>query len=155
MKKIFLVVCLLVAAVMGANAQKGTASIGADLLYGTDIERAGLGIKMQYNITDPLRVAADWDYFFKQNGFTYWTIDLTANYMIDLGSNVSFYPLAGLCVAYGSLAHYDDESKLGFDIGGGLQYDINDLLYIDLEVKGQLVSHWNQAVFGIGIGYKF
>lgn len=155
MRRLVLVMGLLIATMLSANAQKGTAAIGADLLYGSDIDRAGLGIKMQYNISNPVRLEVDWDYYFKQNHFTYWTVDVLANYMIGVGRNVSFYPLAGIMVGYGSVAHYDDESRLGVDLGAGLQYDINADWLLDMEFKYQIIKHWDQAVISIGFAYKF
>ena len=45
--------------------------------------------------------------------------------------------------------------KFGVNLGGGIQYDINTKWTANFEVKYQLISDYNQAVFGIGIAYKF
>ncbi|MCC8118428.1 MAG: porin family protein [Bacteroidales bacterium] len=159
MKKFLLTICLTLAAVMGSFAQsKGDAAIGASLLYGTDIDRAGLGVKMQYNISDPVRLEADWDCFFKQNHFTFWTINVNAQYLISLADKVKFYPLAGLGVCYAgwSGGGYDDsESKLGFNLGMGLQYDFATNFFGAIEAKYAYFKHYDQCVLGIGFGYRF
>ena len=48
-------------------AQKGRQAIGFGLSYGTEIESAGLGIKYQYNITNPLRIEPSFNYFFEND----------------------------------------------------------------------------------------
>ncbi len=158
MKKILITLCLAIIAVAGAFAQKGKAAIGADLLYGTDIERAGLGIKMQYNISDPVRLEADWDCFFKQDHFTFWTVNVNAQYLIPLADNVQFYPMAGLGVCYAGYSGPigdDSESKLGFNIGMGLQYEFNPSWFADIEAKYAYFKHYDQCVLSIGFGYRF
>lgn len=56
MKKIlFLAVCFLML-VGNTYAQKGKQAIGFGLSYGTEIESVGLGLKYQYNITNPIRL---------------------------------------------------------------------------------------------------
>ena len=56
MKKIlFLAVCFLML-VGNTYAQKGKQAIGFGLSYGTEIESVGLGLKYQYNITNPIHV---------------------------------------------------------------------------------------------------
>lgn len=58
--------------------------------------------------------------------------------------------------------YYDDdddvsasESKFGVNLGGGISYDITDKWAVNFEVKYQLISDFNQAVFGVGVAYKF
>ena len=47
------------------------------------------------------------------------------------------------------------ESKFGVNLGGGISYDITDKWAVNFEVKYQLISDFNQAVFGVGVAYKF
>lgn len=47
------------------------------------------------------------------------------------------------------------ESKFGVNLGAGVQYAINDRWGVNFEVKYQLISDFDQAVFGIGATYKF
>lgn len=56
MKKIFIFLGLMFVMLSSTYAQKGRQAIGFGLSYGTEIESAGLGIKYQYNITNPLRI---------------------------------------------------------------------------------------------------
>ncbi len=56
MKKIFIFLGLMFVMLSSTYAQKGRQAIGFGLSYGTEIESAGLGIKYQYNITNPMGV---------------------------------------------------------------------------------------------------
>lgn len=47
------------------------------------------------------------------------------------------------------------ESKFGVNLGAGVQYAINDKWNVNFEVKYQLISDFDQAVFGLGVAYKF
>ena len=49
----------------------------------------------------------------------------------------------------------NSKGKFGANLGAGVQYDLSDKFAIGLEVKYQLVSDFNQVVFGIGGTYKF
>lgn len=65
MKKIFIFLGLMFVMLSSTYAQKGRQAIGFGLSYGTEIESAGLGIKYQYNITNPLRIEPSFNYFFE------------------------------------------------------------------------------------------
>lgn len=65
MKKIFIFLGLMFVMLSSTYAQKGRQAIGFGLSYGTEIESAGLGIKYQYNITNPLRIEPSFNYFLR------------------------------------------------------------------------------------------
>ena len=56
MKKIFVLFIVFFLTLSCSYAQKGKQAIGFGLSYGTEIESIGLGIKYQYNITNPIRI---------------------------------------------------------------------------------------------------
>lgn len=49
----------------------------------------------------------------------------------------------------------DSESKIGFNLGAGVEYDLTDKLSIFAEGRYQFVSDFDQAVIGVGLTYKF
>lgn len=67
MKKIFILLITLFSLSAGVYAQKGKQAIGFGLGYGTEIESLGLGIKYQYNITNPIRIEPSLNYFFEND----------------------------------------------------------------------------------------
>ena len=41
------------------------------------------------------------------------------------------------------------------NIGAGIQYDINQTWGLNFEFKYQIIKDFNQAVFNVGVVYKF
>ena len=79
MKKIFIFLGLMFVMLSSTYAQKGRQAIGFGLSYGTEIESAGLGIKYQYNITNPLRIEPSFNYFFENDNVS--MLDLNVNFV--------------------------------------------------------------------------
>lgn len=166
MKKVTLLFVVLFAVVFGISAQKGEKSIGLNLNYGTEIESVGLGARFQYNLTDQLRLAPEFTYFFEKDYLSEWDINLNAHYLFPMQDNLKLYPLAGLLITHWS-ADFDfnfgwasgsfsgSETKVGVNLGGGIQYDINPVLMVNGEIKYCIVSDFDQAVISAGIAYKF
>lgn len=49
----------------------------------------------------------------------------------------------------------DSEGKLGVNVGIGAEYQLNDKWAVGAELKYQIISNYNQLVFGIGATYRF
>ena len=62
MRKILIFLGLLFVMLSNIYAQKGRQAIGFGLSYGTEIESIGLGLKYQYNITNPIRLEPSLNY---------------------------------------------------------------------------------------------
>lgn len=180
MKKLFLVLCVALIGMGSAFAQKGEQRVGLNLNYGTEISNVGLGAKYQYGITDAIRLEGSFDYFFKKDGLGMWDINVNAHYLFPVAEKFKVYPLVGLTyshwkmdgIDYGSefegmspedkeewgitdLEESSSASKFGVNLGAGVQYDVNETWAVNFEVKYQLISDYNQAVFGLGVAYKF
>ena len=176
MKK-FLVTALIIMSI-SASAQKDEKAAGINLSYGTEHKALGIGIKGQYGITDAIRAEASFDYFLKKDGLSMWDVNLNAHYLFSLTDKLKVYPLAGLTFTnwkfdnafeieidpeYAQYLDEDDyyssasgsESKFGVNLGAGLQYDLTDKLSLNVEAKYQLISDFDQMMFGVGIAYKF
>ena len=161
MKK-FIVLFSMMFFIMGnAFAQKGIQAAGVHLSYGTEIESFGIGLKYQYNITDNIRLEPSMNYFFENNGIDQFDINANAHYLFPMASNVRVYPLAGLTFARWSFPQLiggkfsNDATRLGINIGGGAEMDITDKLMLNFELKYQLVNDFDQAIFNLGIAYRF
>lgn len=160
-----------------AFAQKGEKAVGINLGYGTEISNLGIGAKFQYGITDAIRTEASFDYFLKKDFLSMWDINVNAHYLFPIAEKFKVYPLVGLTytnwklggfdISYGfddeAMSEYEGEEsigdsntgKFGVNLGAGAEYSINSNLSINFEVKYQLISDFNQAVFGLGVAYKF
>ena len=170
---------------IGAFAQTGDKYVGANLSYGTEIKSLGIGVKGQYFFKDNIRGEASFDYFLKKDGLSMWDINANVHYLFDVADKIKVYPLAGLgltnWVSSGiDIYYYDDyskmtranyydfddyfndydsgsstESKIAVNLGCGAQYELTDRVNLTAELKYQIISNFNQLVFGVGFAYKF
>jgi len=169
-----LILTLIVALVsLCSYAQKSEKAVGVNLSYGTKISNIGVGVKGQYNITDAIRAEASFDYFLEKDGLKMWDINVNAHYLFPVANKIKVYPLAGVSYTNWTAVYieYDysysegytasekegssSTGKFGVNLGGGASYDITDKLVLNAEIKYQLISDFNQAVFGVGVAYKF
>lgn len=156
MKKFLLSIILSVVA-LGAYAQKGemAASLQFTVGAGQGLANPGLGAKFSYSITDPWRLAASFDYGFKNKGTAAWDVNVDAHYRFFFGRGFSAYPMAGFTVL-GYSNSFVNTTCVGMNLGGGAEYDINESWAVFTELKGQLVSnHGSRFVWGIGGSFKF
>lgn len=135
MKKIFIFLGLMFVMLSSTYAQKGRQAIGFGLSYGTEIESAGLGIKYQYNITNPLRIEPSFNYFFENDNVSMLDLNVNFHYLCPVAQSVKLYPLFGLTMSNwmfdmhdldvdwdGDHVHVDDggnhnEFRIGVNLG--------------------------------------
>lgn len=180
MKKILMAI-IAVFVCAGVYAQKGEQAAGINLGYGSGSLHKSfkLGLEYKYNVTDAIRIAPSFDYFFKDLGTSLWDINANVHYLFDIKSveGLKVYPLVGLTLlgysggdtSTGDTAldewyaeEYDDEEsssgsgvKFGGNIGAGVQYPVMENLDLSFEIKYQFVQDFDQLVFHIGAAYKF
>ena len=99
MKKIFIFLGLMFVMLSSTYAQKGRQAIGFGLSYGTEIESAVLGIKYQYNITNPLRIEPSFNYFFENDNVSMLDLNVNFHYLCPVAQSVKLYPLFGLTMS--------------------------------------------------------
>jgi len=171
MKKLLLLVCAAVMS-LSASAQAGDKALGAQLVFGSETNSIGLGVKGQYYFTDQLRGEASVDYFFKNKGVSMWDINANVHYLFDVADKFKVYPLAGL--GYTNWSYTNDvivieengnkrttefkgsDGRLAINLGGGAEYELTKDLSVNAELKYQIVSNnYSQLVLGVGVAYKF
>lgn len=162
MKKILTLVCALVLGVGFASAQvhQGETAVGANLVYGSEIENLGLGARFQYGILDQLRAEVGLNYFFEKNHLSWWDVNINAHYLLGLwNEQLYIYPLAGLnytMVDYkGDLNPKGEENHVGLNLGAGIEYELNEHWGVNFEYRHTIIRKVDQGVFGLGINYKF
>lgn len=102
MKKIILTLCIGIMGLASAFAQEGRMAAGLNLGVapslesGMSVTNVGLGLKFQYNVTDPIRVEADIDYWFKSKGISVFDISANVHYVFNITEKFKVYPLAGI-----------------------------------------------------------
>lgn len=168
MKKLLLLFAF-VAATLSVSAQTGEFSVLGQLGYQTNYGRFALGAQGRWNIANQFRLAPDVTFFFPKDKVTGLDINLNLHYVINLNAErLTFYPLAGfgmqnnffgkqdIILSDGSVGKTDSTSrtKLGFNLGAGLTYNLTDRSYLNLEGKFMFADDDN-AVFMLGYGWRF
>ena len=162
MKKLLLLVCAAVMS-LSASAQAGDKALGAQLVFGSETNNIGLGVKGQYSFTDQLRGEASVDYFFKNKGVSMWDINANVHYLFDVADKFKVYPLAGLGYTNWSYKYEfpglpvveGSDGRLAVNLGGGAEYELTKDLSVNAELKYQIISNYNQLVLGVGVACKF
>ena len=95
MRKILIFLGLLFVMLSNIYAQKGRQAIGFGLSYGTEIESIGLGLKYQYNITNPIRLEPSLNYFIENDNVSMLDVNMNLHYLCPVGRSVKLYPLFG------------------------------------------------------------
>ena len=162
MKKLLLLVCAAVMS-LSASAQAGDKALGAQLVFGSETNSLGLGVKGQYYFTDQIRGEASVDYFFKNKGVSMWDINANVHYLFDVADKFKVYPLAGLGYTNWSYKYEfpglpvveGSDGRLAVNLGGGAEYELTKDLSVNAELKYQIISNYNQLVLGVGVACKF
>lgn len=190
MKKIFIFACAALFGLCASAQEKGDMAVGLNLGVapciesGASVTNFGIGAKFQYNVSNPIRLEAAFDYGFKNKGAEVMTLGVNAHYIFKVSSKISVYPLVGLgyahCKAtvsnisdiygdglkelldgrsysndYGTKSESGSSSKFFFNVGVGGQYDLSDKVAVNLEIKYQYIKDFNRLPISLGIAYKF
>lgn len=159
MKKVFFALCLAVAGFTAANAQEGQMAAGINIGVAPSLEgegsptNFGIGAKFQYNVTEPIRVEADLEYWFKSKGISVFDISANVHYLINIVDRLRIYPLAGIGYAnLHSSAPKIDMPELNLPNIPGV--DISGILE-SLEEQEGSSSNASRFLFNIGAGAEY
>lgn len=166
MKKKLALLGMLLMLLGNVYAQKGKQAIGFGLSYGTEIENLGLGLKYQYNITNPIRLEPSINYFFENDNVSMLDLNVNFHYLFPVASNFKLYPLVGLTFSnwmydydaeWGNLEMDldDNECRFGMNLGAGGELSLNRNWAFNFEFRYQLVSDFDQGVISLGATYRF
>jgi len=178
MKKFLMVAIMMLSSTM-MFAEAGDMNIGANVNYSldSDYKNFGIGVKVQWEFADKLRAEPSFNYYFKKDYVSLWDININAHYLINLGkSGFNLYPIAGVCLIGATMdvgkytGHIDSDSgisgsftktgtetktKIGANLGAGIEYPLTDALKINAEFKYQLVEDYDRPIISAGISYAF
>ena len=149
---------------LSASAQAGDKAVGAQLVFGSETNSIGFGVKGQYYFTDQIRGEGSFDYFLKNKGISMWDINANVHYLFDVADKFKVYPVAGLGYTNWSYKYEypghsvieGSDGRLAINLGGGAEYELTKDLSVNAELKYQIVSNnYSQLVLGVGVAYKF
>lgn len=157
MKKLLLSLLMTVFGV-SMFAQQGTMAVGVNLSYPMEFKTIGIGARLNYSFTDQIRISPSFNYYLETDGFSAWDINADLHYLFNLGETINVYPLAGVHYTTTSvdwLGISTSGSEFGFNLGGGLGYNLTESLNLGLELKYSIIKDYNQIVPMIYLTYKF
>lgn len=164
MKKYLFAAAASLMCVPAAFAGSGDMGVGINLGAAPCIEKGAsvtnfiFGLKYQYQATNLIRLQADIDFGFKDNGVSTFNAMANVHFLVPCAKNFYIYPLAGL--GYGSVK-YDlgfadkSEDKFAFNIGIGAEYDITSRWAANFEFKYQYMQDFSRLPILVGLTYKF
>ena len=159
MKKFIFLAVLTIATALGASAEKGNISLGAQFAYASKNSMAGLGLQLQVEPVNRFRIAPEFMYYFKNDGVSAINANVNLHYVIPTSSSFAIYPLLGFTYAnykYDAGIFGDGNvSRCGANVGVGAEYRIQDRLYFFSEECFQIIEDFNQSVTVLGLKYSF
>lgn len=154
MKKLFLVAVMALLSV-GAYAQQGKLGFGAQVNLASENNLFGIGGHLNYCVTNPVRLQFSGDYYFNHNHMSMGDLNFDAHYLFNVANKVSLYPLAGLTVEFFSTDLGGSTTRVGGNVGGGIEVAVADNVSIGCEMKGQLVEDFSRFNAAFKLTYKF
>ncbi len=157
MRKILLIAGLVLVSMVG-YAQTGEKSVVGKLGYQTEFKRFLVGAEGRYNVTDEVRIAPDVQFLFPKNKTTGLDFNVNVHYLFRLADDLKVYPLAGGAMLNNHWSGGDGISttNFGFNVGGGLQYDLASDAYVDFQFKYTFLEDAKDpAYFTVGYGIRF
>jgi opacity protein-like surface antigen len=155
MKKLFFVICMMLMSV-ATFAQQGKMTVGIHGNYMIDSPKNfGLGANIGYEVIDNVRGVAEFNYLLKKDGFSYWNVELNGEYLFKLADGAfTIYPLVGIDLLGQKVEGGSSDSKLGLNLGGGLEFQLmkNLALKAEYNYKTQY-NGWSLLKFGIVIPF--
>jgi outer membrane protein X len=161
------VIAVLMISVTAKAQEKGDFAVGVNAALGSgdSYTNFGLGAKLQYNVTNPIRVEAAFNYFLPKDMLSMWDLGLNGHYLIPLNEKITLYPLAGFAVLgskidLGELAKLfgaDDTSSsdFGVNLGGGIDLKLSEQLFFNVQLKYTIAGDWGRFIPSVGVAYRF
>lgn len=164
MKRLLFALCFVVAAVSPVLAQRGSTAFGVDIGASPCLEKGSnttnfeLDGKIQFGITNDIRLEGKLGYGFKDDHLSVFTIGINAHYLIDIVPKFKMYPIVGL--GYGRpKVSYDDWShswnRFMFNVGVGGELRLTSNFSASLEFKYQYLDDFQRFPITVGFAYKF
>lgn len=178
MKRVITIGCLLLALLFSANqaayaqlededvnVNEEQITVGAGLVYGSEIESLGIKADAYYSLNPMLRVGGGLTYFFPEDivgggEINWFALNLNGHYFLYSQEKLSVYGLTGLNILFQN-TNFDSEqvedisdSEIGLNLGGGLEYNLNFADFFGELKVGGLFGDADQLVLGAGLRFN-
>jgi len=160
MKKLLFTSLVAMFATSAFAVQRGDFAIGGNLLFGAgnNFSHAGVGAKVSYNITDPIRAVAEFDFFLRSSNSQWTDISLYGHYLFFVSDRVILFPAVGVGLLrqntrFGSTNFVNN--SFAFSLGGGIEYVLNNNFSLIGEYRLKLFDGFNRSNIVVGVAYRF
>ncbi len=171
-RKLVMVTCLM-AVMMFSQKAKAQTTIGAGLVYGTQIKSAGINAVGQFFVKDNIAIAPSFTYYFPKKlvgdfSLKWYEINADVNYYFNAGGNIKPYGLGGINVSIVSIPTFNfgglfggggvgsgstSVSRFGINLGGGADFDMGSGVTPFAQLK-YTTSYTGQLAIEAGVRFK-
>lgn len=170
MRRILLLMAAVLCITVASAQEKGETTLGAQVVYGSGdgLSNIGIGAEFQWNVINNLRLAPSFTYFLKKDYVSMWNGGVDVHYLFPVSDLITLYPLAGVGMwgvkvsvpevdlgEYGSYGGSVSDTEFGFNIGGGVDFNLSEKFAINAEIKYKLGGDWSRLLISAGVAYKF
>ena len=136
-------------------AQQGKMTVGIHGDYMIDSPKNfGIGANVGYEVINNVRGVAEFNYLFKKDYVSYWNVEVNAEYLFKVGDAFTIYPLAGIDLLGISVEGGGSDSKMGLNLGAGVEYQLSSNLALKAEYNYKTqYDGWSLLKFGVVIPF--
>lgn len=145
----------LLGASMSVAAQTSEKTLGVAGGFSTHNSGGYAGIYFQYSFADHVRLAPEMGYVFRNEGKSAFAMSLDVHFPFRIARGFGVYPLAGLTYNNWSYLSAGHVSRLGADVGAGLDFYLTSNLKLTLQGKYSMMNDTSGGFFNVGFGYVF
>ena len=153
MKKLFIAMCMMLVSAT-SFAQKGQVEVGIHGGFILDSpNNLGIGANVGYMLTSNIRGVAEFNYFLKKDGVSFWNLEGNVEYLFKLSDEFTVYPLVGLDFL-GQTGDFGSDTRLGLNLGAGFEYNISSNLRLKAEFNYKTQGNgWSLLKAGVVIPF--
>jgi outer membrane protein X len=155
MKRIILISLLAMLAV-SSYAQRGRASVGAQLGYALDWQAATIGFNYRYELRPDVHLAPSLVFMTRNKGMMACYMDFDAHYVVSVSEVFSFYPIGGIGLSIWNMDLLKGNAvRPGLNVGLGGELRLSPEISVGLDMKYNLIHTYDQALVAVRVGYHF
>ena len=144
-----------------ANAQaEGDKAVGVNLMIGTGhrYSNVGVGAKFLYNVTDPIRLGGELDFFLQNDYMRWWDFSMYGHYLFTVDDRINVFPAVGLGIVGARADVFGlnaSNNWLAVSFGGGADFALSNNLFFTTELRLKIFKDTDRINFALGLAYKF
>lgn len=156
----------LLIALFSLQVYAGEKSVGLRAGYITKNDAPTAGLFFKYSFSDHFRMATTFDYYFRHNNTDAYSININGEMPFSIiGNKLAVFPLVGFGLTSWNVKYpagtgsSDDtttrKTRMGLNIGAGIDYKVTSTLKLGLELKYGWIKHYSGEAISLSIGYLF